>query len=261
MNWLGLIARPSVLRPLLRVLLEVVDVLQVDIFPATCSNIAIYILPSCLIAATRYSGPCAPPCAESHQNLMSMRLDTGSRQLQSNAAQPEPTTPISAMKAALRPGSGNLLAHPPLMHALDSGSLSQPLLYGKSADGSLSESGDKSSLPKAPVIPELAETFAILSWWLRLQGASAVAHPSWVEALSSISRSAHHSKTDCRSFVTSWLCLINFKFIKTGTSENYFLTLDAWQSERYQLPRQCCRFPGGCVHRHTFACKRGQSPS
>ena len=117
-------------------------------------------------------------------------LTAGSRQLQVNDAQQDPATPISAMKAALRPGSSNASLFPPLTHALDSGSLSQPLLYGKSADGGLSEAGDKSSLPKAPVVPELAELFAILAWWLRLQAATAVAHPSWVEALTNVCRLA-----------------------------------------------------------------------
>ena len=111
---------------------------------------------------------------------------TGSQKLPPSSTQQEPVTPISAMKAALRPGSGTLTNPGPLTRALDSGSLSQPLLYGKSADGSLSEAGDQSNLPKLPLVPELAEAFAVLAWWLRLQVTSAVAHPSWSEALSNI---------------------------------------------------------------------------
>ena len=98
----------------------------------------------------------------------------------------EPVTPISAMKAALRPSSGKLARPSPIERNLDSGSLSQPLLYGKSADGSLSEAGDQPLQPKLPVVPELAEAFAILAWWLRIQVPSAVTHPSWSEALSNI---------------------------------------------------------------------------
>ena len=91
------------------------------------------------------------------------------------------------MKAALRPGSANLARDPSFTTVLDSASLSQPLLHGKSADGSLNEPGDKSSLPRAPPVPELSEAFAILAWWLRLQVPSATVHPSWTEALSNIS--------------------------------------------------------------------------